>query len=457
MNFLRRLCASRLVHNLSKLLLGIFFALSSISSALAQNKTLIQRFVADSPAKQSVPPLSQGQQTQPAFLTAQQQLEIAFQKQSALKKDPTCACPIPASRAASTKSAAPKATNASEPASPAAPASSTANAETSGAGAPSGGGTANPEIVADIKKIVDAHPECASAAAGKGKKVGTTKGFVYGTAMAFARTMCREDNDPIKQAISNPGKGDALQIYGGELGVGGSSQSNDAIGQASMNAGQSPAGNPDSIRKTYLLLLAHAQIESDGNFTEGKDVAGQVQTPAGAEAGAWQTSYDVRGGLDQTGKTALESIEKTFMSHIPNSGGSTPANQGGVINASSGGSSAGTAGGSIGGVSVCMNDIFSEGIQKVNTRPIEGSGPAADFQRLNRQCPAASAEIAAFAIRQNVAHFGPLKRKEVIAPVQCDKMLEEVAAKAKTSCPSFAVPGGSPSAPATISSKEISI
>jgi hypothetical protein len=74
-------------------------------------------------------------------------------------------------------------------------------------------------------------------------------------------------------------------------------------------------------------------------------------------------------------------------------------------------------------------EVFKEGVQ-CSAKDLEnfGSGPAATFQRLSKECPAFAVEYAAVGLRHIRKHWGPVNRKQIGDAIQpeADAMLHGI-------------------------------
>jgi hypothetical protein len=145
----------------------------------------------------------------------------------------------------------------------------------------------------------------------------------------------------------------------------------------------------ERLRAIYTLAIGEGMRESSGNTTEGRDITVAHPTADNAEAGLFQQSFDSFGKSPVFAPLLAQYKADTSM---------------------------------------CRLEIFKEGLQRIVTRPVFGTGPGADFQRFTRDCPAFATEYAIVLFRVNQTHFGPIKRHEAEYFQPCNAMLKEVEA-----------------------------
>lgn len=204
-------------------------------------------------------------------------------------------------------------------------------------------------------------------------------GYIKGMALMYAKSFCESRAggpavDVMRRPLLRNGE-DALVRYQGDLAAHGVDTGSEA----------------ERLRAIYTLAIGLGMRESSGNTTEGRDVTARNPTAASAEAGLFQTSFD-----SFNRSPALSRLNDQYR-----------ANTGG-----------------------CLLDTFKEGIPRVVTRPVFGTGPGADYQRFTRECPAFATEYAMVMLRVNRTHFGPIKRHEAEYFQPCNDMLRQVEAVA---------------------------
>lgn len=204
-------------------------------------------------------------------------------------------------------------------------------------------------------------------------------GYIKGMALMYAKSFCESKGSPsmavtaMKQALQ-AGQ-DSLVQYQDEL----------------VRSGVDVNSDIERLRALYTLGIGQGMRESSGNTTEGRDIKAKRPSAQTAEAGLFQTSFD------SLGKSPA--LPKLLEQYRANTG-------------------------------ACLLEIFKEGIPRVITRPVFGTGPGAEFQRFTRECPACATEYALVLLRVNRRHFGPINRKETEFFQPCNEMLKQVEAVA---------------------------
>jgi len=143
------------------------------------------------------------------------------------------------------------------------------------------------------------------------------------------------------------------------------------------------AGN--ETRKTYAFMFGLCMRESNCNYSLGRDYTAKgPQNSMQAESGMWQFSMDSIG--------ADPDLRKIYEYYKANP-------------------------------SLCMTDIYKEGVTVKTTGYITSPQTGYEFQKFMRSCPAAQAEYTAAVIRTLRKHFGPINRKEVEYVKACEALL----------------------------------
>jgi len=193
--------------------------------------------------------------------------------------------------------------------------------------------------------------------------------YVAGLALTFARALCEPDRADVKvisAAAGDParpaGKADGLTVFDNtfrDLGM-----KNDADGV-------------DTLRHTYVLLLALGLVESSGRYCVGRDTTEHFTQADTAEAGLLQTSF----GAHQFNSTLGPMFRSYQAQHDP---------------------------------ARCMFDVFSHHISCGRHDDENFGDPNSDgfqWQALTKQCPAFSAEYGAVVLRTHGGfhgEFGPI-------------------------------------------------
>jgi len=198
--------------------------------------------------------------------------------------------------------------------------------------------------------------------------LGYTEGMAVAYASAFARLQA---HDPVADRMSRalgPAfmdsrgrlKGDALTWYSDQL---------RAIGMG--------AATPlERLRSLFVLLLGLGMRESSGRCCEGRDRSADNRTADTAEAGLFQMSFDL-----VAPRAELLDVFHHYQSN-PDEG---------------------------------LREIFEVGMsppERDRDRENFGSpdSPGFAFQKLSKQCPAMTVEIAALGLREEAGHWGPIIR-----------------------------------------------
>lgn len=133
----------------------------------------------------------------------------------------------------------------------------------------------------------------------------------------------------------------------------------------------------DRLRALWVVLLGLGMRESSGNCFEGRDMSASNTSADSAEAGLFQTSWD------------LYTLHKSAVPELP-----------GLLNAYASEKWDG------------FKNIFQEGVRGSMT-PNTGEGQGALFQLTCKNSPAFAAESAAIGLRTVRNHWGPIIRHEV--------------------------------------------
>jgi len=199
-------------------------------------------------------------------------------------------------------------------------------------------------------------------------------GYIKGMALVYARMYCKYkagDAVAIEIAKADTGntKKDALAHYAKEF----------------TNAGMSNASSGvDTLRHLFVLLIGLGMRESSGKYCEGRDKSASNTSAETAEAGLFQTSYNIRG--------ASPLIPVLFQHYLAHPNG--------------------------------FLDVFKEGVYCKSSDLVNyGEGSGKEFQRLSKECPAFAAEVTAVGLRNRMQHWGPIKRKEAEIRQECDNLL----------------------------------
>ncbi len=202
-------------------------------------------------------------------------------------------------------------------------------------------------------------------------------GYIKGMALVYARVYRKikaGDSAAALMARANTREQarDALAWYGEEFA---------ALGMSNELSGI------DTLRHLFVLLIGLGMRESSGRYCEGRDRSASNTTAETAEAGLFQTSFNIR--------EASPELSKLFARYSASASG--------------------------------FKDVFREGVRcTASDRRNHGSGPGVDFQRLSKECPAFAAEFAAVGLRTDRMHWGPINSKAAEIRPECDAMLKEI-------------------------------
>jgi hypothetical protein len=192
-------------------------------------------------------------------------------------------------------------------------------------------------------------------------------GYFYGMLASFSKNVClKGDTDFEKVLHSNKPQ----------------------AAKDSLKRFQSFFSNPDPLIQNYALMLPLGMIESDGNYTEGRDTTATDARSTSAEAGLFQLSANVVGGQ----------IPRAVFAEMSSKYGP--------------------------GRESCLKDIFNKGIKEKVTSSVPGSG--FDFQEKMKKCPALAVDVMAYVARKDFTHHGPLLRGEVKPRKACEGVLQQV-------------------------------
>jgi hypothetical protein len=202
-------------------------------------------------------------------------------------------------------------------------------------------------------------------------------GYIPGMALAFGLAMTWFNDDDasavvMAQADRGDSDTDALTWYRDEFAELGMDNNADGI---------------DTLRHLFALMIGLGMRESSGKYCEGRDMSASNVTADTAEAGLFQTSWDIRSASPQLPKLL------TFYWADPNG----------------------------------FLDAFNDGISpSANNLQVYGSGDGARYQFLAKYSPAFAAMITAVGLRTRRQHWGPINRREVDLMSEADDMLQQV-------------------------------
>ena len=203
-------------------------------------------------------------------------------------------------------------------------------------------------------------------------------GYTKGMALMFARSYCRLMNNEdyaieMSKANTNDETKDGLAWYTKEF------------SDASMDNTQNGV---DTLRHLYVMLFSLGMRETSGKYCKGYYAPDNNTTADTAEAGLFQSSYNLR--------TAHPLLPRLFSEYAD---------------------------------STDYLDVFKEGEVKCKSSDATnfGSGDGKEFQRLSKTCPAFAVEYAAIGVRNRRRLWNPLRDKKTVEiRTECDEMFLEV-------------------------------
>jgi Putative peptidoglycan binding domain len=203
-------------------------------------------------------------------------------------------------------------------------------------------------------------------------------GYIAGVALSFAEALLRySSGDKAAREMAKADVGDddhdALAWYRSEF--------------SKLHMDNSSAG-VDTLRHLFALMLGLGMRESSGRYCEGRDMSADNVSSDTAEAGMYQTSWNIRSCsstipplLDEYWEEPIGFL-KTFRI----------------------------------GVSVKSSDLDNYGSGADGTK----------YQFLSKYAPAFHAMVTAVGLRNLRQHWGPINRREVELREDADVMLSEV-------------------------------
>lgn len=145
----------------------------------------------------------------------------------------------------------------------------------------------------------------------------------------------------------------------------------------------------DTLRHLYVMLMGLGMRESSGRHCEGRDMSASNISSDTCEAGAWQTSWNIR------------SCASAMMQGLFDEFALDPA--AGYL------------------------DIYKQGVSCSQSNWNNyGSGAGCKFQEMSKKQPMFSAEVTALGMRLLRKHWGPINRREVEIKPEADDLLIQV-------------------------------
>jgi peptidoglycan hydrolase-like protein with peptidoglycan-binding domain len=203
------------------------------------------------------------------------------------------------------------------------------------------------------------------------------KGYTAGVALCFAlaATMLAESDsatEAMAQADRNNTDKDALSFYRSKFQALGMDNSEDGI---------------DTLRHLFVMMLGLGMRESSGKYCEGRDMSATNVASDTAEAGMFQTSWNIR--------SCSSEIPPLLDQYWDNPNGF---------------------------LTTFQSDIGPDS----NDLGGYGSGDGAKYQFLSKFAPAFHAYVTAIGMRYNRQHWGPINRNEVELRKEANDMLLDV-------------------------------
>ncbi len=262
---------------------------------------------------------------------------------------------------------------------------------------PLGSPQAVAQVNQEIETLISQNSSCENTQFGNRGRLSQVPGYFQGMLFSFIRSACRPSSDIVQTHMvrgQNSTRWDGLAPH--------------------FN-GQNNQDSRNLLISTSLLTLSMGMRESTGRYWSGVDVtnSSSMSRAVSAEAGLFQTSYDVRGiGHGEEWVQALEQLEQFYRDNP----------------------------------SLCLVEEFSEGMNPpASPRQGIGSGVGRDFQDLMRNCPALAAEHAMITSRHNRRHYGPLRRNEARPVETCRPLYETLYQNTQNNpayCQAYGVPMG---------------
>ena len=203
-------------------------------------------------------------------------------------------------------------------------------------------------------------------------------GYIIGMALSFAEALLRlnaEDDAAYEMARAASGDEedtDVLDWYEEEFSDQGMDNSEDGV---------------DTLRHLFALMIGLGMRESSGRYSEGRDQSASNVSADTAEAGLFQTSWNIR----SCHSTISPLLSEYWASPVG------------------------------------FREQFQEGVSlKSSDLGNFGSGPGAQYQFLSKYAPVFHVFVTAIGLRNLRQHWGPVNRNEVELKQAADQMLSAV-------------------------------
>lgn len=237
-----------------------------------------------------------------------------------------------------------------------------------------GGSGLEPQLEAEIVQLAKTSNINSHSWKDRGR---SPPGYIAGMALSFAlamRLLAANDSSALlmAQAAGDPDI-DALAWYEEEF---------ERLGMANARDGL------DTLRHLFVLMIGLGMRESSGNHWEGRDQSASNTSPDSAEAGLFQTSWDIR--------SASGEIPRLGQLYWDNPNG--------------------------------FHETFTEGLSPSQSQ-LQNYGNGTNgtaYQWLAKYCPAFAVMMTGCGLRTRRAHWGPINRYEVELQQGADDLLRDV-------------------------------
>lgn len=144
----------------------------------------------------------------------------------------------------------------------------------------------------------------------------------------------------------------------------------------------------DTLRHLYVMLMGLGMRESSGRHCEGRDMSAKNIKAETAEAGAWQSSWNIKA-------CSPTLMQRLFDEYADGAQG--------------------------------YGEIFKEGVHcSAKSWENYGAGLGAKFQDMSKRQPMFAAEVCALGLRHLRNHWGPVNRRDVQIRKEADILFLEV-------------------------------
>lgn len=145
----------------------------------------------------------------------------------------------------------------------------------------------------------------------------------------------------------------------------------------------------DTLRHLYVMLMGLGMRESSGKHCEGRDMTASNVSSDTCEAGAWQTSWNIK----SCASAMMQGLFDEFAL-APDAG---------------------------------YLEVYKQGVSCSQSNWSNyGTGAGAKFQDMSKKQPMFAAEVCALGLRKLRKHWGPINRREVEIKKEADELLIQV-------------------------------